>query len=108
MATGTLNYGLFALPMQSELGLSRVMFGWMQTTRRLSAGALSFAVGWLIDRYGPRVYLPVAALLIEGCLILVGMSNHFGQRRPARREPHRNAIDMPPGGTVTIAEIPSS
>ena len=57
MATGTLNYGLFVLPMQSELGLSRATFGWMQTTRRMSAGALSFAVGWLIDRYGPRVYI---------------------------------------------------
>lgn len=79
MATGTLNYGLFVLPMQSELGLSRATFGWMQTTRRLSAGALSFAVGWLIDRYGPRVYIPVAALMIGGCLILVGMSNHAWQ-----------------------------
>ena len=79
MATGTLNYGLFVLPMQSELGLSRATFGWMQTTRRLSAGALSFAVGWLIDRYGPRVYIPVAASMIGGCLILVGMSSHAWQ-----------------------------
>ena len=79
MATGTLNYGLFVLPMQHELALSRATFGWMQTTRRLSAGVLSFAVGWLIDRYGPRVYIPVAALLIGVCLILVGMSNHAWQ-----------------------------
>ena len=79
MATGTLNYGLFVLPMQQELGLSRATFGWMQTTRRLSAGVLSFAVGWLIDRYGPRVYIPVAALMIGGCLILVGMSSHAWQ-----------------------------
>ena len=79
MATGTLNYGMFVLPMQNELALSRATFGWMQTTRRLSAGALSFAVGWLIDRYGPRVYIPVAALMIGGCLILVGMSSHAWQ-----------------------------
>ncbi len=79
MATGTLNYGLFVIPMQRELALSRATLGWMQTTRRLSAGALSFAVGWLIDRYGPRVYIPVAALMIGGCLILVGMSSHAWQ-----------------------------
>ena len=79
MATGTLNYGLFVLPMQHELALSRATFGWMQTTRRLSAGVLSFAVGWLIDRYGPRVYIPVAAVMIGGCLILVGMSSHAWQ-----------------------------
>ena len=79
MATGTLNYGLFVLPMQNELALSRATFGWMQTTRRLSAGVLSFAVGWMIDRYGPRVYIPVSALMIGVCLILVGMSNHAWQ-----------------------------
>ena len=79
MATGTLNYGLFVLPMQSELGLSRATFGWMQTTRRLSTASLSFAVGWLLDRYGPRAYIPLAALLIGGCLILVGMSHHAWQ-----------------------------
>ena len=79
MATGTLNYGLFVLPMQRELALSRATFGWMQTTRRLSAGVLSFAVGWLIDRYGPRVYIPVATVMIGGCLILVGMSSHAWQ-----------------------------
>ena len=79
MATGTLNYGLFVLPMQRELALSRATFGWMQTTRRLSAGVLSFAVGWLIDHYGARAYIPVAALMIGGCLLLVGISNHAWQ-----------------------------
>ena len=76
MATGTLNYGLFVLPMQSELGISRASFGWMQTTRRLSAGVLSFAVGSLIDRYGARVYICIAAVFIGGCLLLLSVSNH--------------------------------
>ena len=76
MATATLNYGLFVLPMQSELGISRASFGWMQTTRRLSAGVLSFAVGSLIDRYGARVYICIAAVFIGGCLLLLSVSNH--------------------------------
>lgn len=79
MATGTLNYGLFVLPMQRDLALSRATFGWMQTTRRLATGALSFAVGWLIDRYGPRAYIPVSAVLICGCLLLVSFSSHAWQ-----------------------------
>jgi MFS family permease len=79
MATGTLNYGLFVLPMQRDLALSRSTFGWMQTTRRLATGALSFAVGWLIDRYGPRVYIPISAVLICGCLFLVSFSSHAWQ-----------------------------
>ena len=76
MATGTLNYGLFVFPMGTALPLSRATFGWMQTTRRLSAGVLSFAVGQLLDRYGPRAYIPVAAVLICGCLFLVSISSH--------------------------------
>ena len=79
MCTGTLNYGLFVLPMQRELELSRATFGWMQTIRRLSTGVLAFAVGWLIDRYGPRVYIPVCALFISLCLVLVSFSNHAWQ-----------------------------
>ena len=79
MCTGTLNYGLFVLPMQRELGLSRATFGWMQTVRRLSTGALSFAVGWLIDRYGPRAYIPVSAIVIAVCLLLVSFSSHAWQ-----------------------------
>ncbi len=79
MATGTLNYGLFVLPMQRDLALSRATFGWMQTTRRLATGVLSFAVGWLIDRYGPRAYIPVSAVLICGCLLLVSFSSHAWQ-----------------------------
>ena len=79
MATGTLNYGLFVLPMQRELALSRASFGWMQTTRRLSAGVLSLAVGKLIDRYGARVYIPLSALLICGCLLLFSVSNQAWQ-----------------------------
>ena len=79
MATGTLNYGLFVLPMQRELALSRASFGWMQTTRRLSAGLLSFAVGKLIDRYGARVYVPLSALLICGCLLLFSISSQAWQ-----------------------------
>ena len=79
MATGTLNYGLFVLPMQRDLALSRATFGWMQTVRRLTTGLLSFAVGWMIDRYGPRSYIPVSAVLICGCLVLVSFSTHAWQ-----------------------------
>lgn len=79
MATGTLNYGLFVLPMQRDLALSRATFGWMQTVRRLTTGLLSFAVGWMIDRYGPRAYVPVSAVLICGCLVLVSFSTQAWQ-----------------------------
>lgn len=71
MATGNLNFGLFVLPMGQALGMSRSQFGWMQTTRRVSASFSSFLVGRLIDRYGPRVLIVVGAPIIGICLILV-------------------------------------
>ena len=71
MATGNLNFGLFVLPMSNALNMSRSQFGWTQTTRRVSASLSSFVVGRLIDRYGPRIFIPVSALTIGLCLFLV-------------------------------------
>ena len=71
MATGNLNFGLFVLPMSNALGMSRSQFGWTQTTRRVSASLSSFVVGRLIDRYGPRIFIPVSAVAIGLCLFLV-------------------------------------
>ncbi|MCI0844682.1 MAG: MFS transporter, partial [Chloroflexi bacterium] len=64
MATGNLNFGLFVLPMGGALGMSRSQFGWAVTTRRLAAGLSSYVVGRLLDRYGPRVLIPVSAAII--------------------------------------------
>ena len=69
MATGTLNFGLFVLPMGAALGMSRGQFGWAQTTRGLSAGLSSFLIGRILDRYGPRVLVVVAASIIGVCLL---------------------------------------
>jgi sugar phosphate permease len=71
MATGNLNFGLFVLPMGAALGMSRSQFGWTQTARRVATSLSSFVVGRLIDRYGPRVFIPVAAAFIGICLLLV-------------------------------------
>ena len=74
MATGTLNFGLFVLPMGSALGMSRSQFGWAQTTRGLSAGLSSFLIGRILDQYGPRVLVVVAASIIGICLLGVSRS----------------------------------
>ena len=62
MAMGSLNFGLFIKPMGDDLGIGRAAFGWAQTARQ-GAGALSSPIiGPLLDRFGSRVMLPVAAL----------------------------------------------
>lgn len=69
MATGSLSFGLFVIPMGGELGMSRGLLGWAVTARQLAAGISSFLVGRLIDRYGPRVLIPVSATIIGIALL---------------------------------------
>ena len=73
MATGTLNFGLFVLPMSNDLHMSRSFIGWSQTTRLLSSGLSSFFIGRLIDRHGPRILITCASLLTFACMI--GIAN---------------------------------
>ena len=79
MAKGTLNFGLFVKPMGDDLGLGRAAFGWAQTARR-GAGALSSPIaGQLIDRFGSRVILPIAALMTGLALIGLAYISHEWQ-----------------------------
>ena len=79
MAKGTLNFGLFVKPMGDDLGLGRAAFGWAQTARR-GAGALSYPIaGPLIDRFGSRVILPVAATMTGLALIGLAYISHEWQ-----------------------------
>ena len=69
MGMGSLNFGLFIKPMGDELGIGRAAFGWAQTARMGASSATSPVIGWLLDRYGSRVMLPVAAL-VTGCALI--------------------------------------
>ncbi len=73
MGMGSLNFGLFIKPMGDELGIGRAAFGWAQTARMGASSATSPLIGWLIDRYGSRVMLPVGALA-TGCA-LIGLAH---------------------------------
>ena len=79
MATGTLNFGFFVLPMGNALNMSRSQFGWAQTTRGLSAGLSSFVIGRLVDRYGPRVLTVATCAIIGACLLGIGRVNSYWQ-----------------------------
>ena len=73
MALGTLNFGLFIRPMGDHLGIGRASFGWAQTARATASALTSPLVGRLIDRFGSRVLLAVAAALSG--VALVGVAN---------------------------------
>ena len=70
-ASGTLNFGLFVIPISEELGLSRQTIGWAQTGRLWAGGLSGVAIGWWLDRYGPRVpVLAAIAIATAGLLVL--------------------------------------
>ncbi|MFN8559455.1 MAG: MFS transporter [Dehalococcoidia bacterium] len=69
MALATLNFGLFIKPMGDELGLGRAVFGWAQTTRQVANAASSPMLGGLLDRFGSRVLLAVAAVITGTALV---------------------------------------
>lgn len=73
MALGSLNFGLFIRPMGDELGVGRSVFGWAQTSRQVASAATSPLVGWVLDRFGSRWLLALAAGITG--LSLVGMAH---------------------------------
>ena len=75
MATGTLNFGPFIVPMGEGLDMSRADFGWAQTTRNLTAGLSALMVGRLLDLYGARLYLVATAAVIGLCLLAISQVN---------------------------------
>mgnify|MGYP005836314831 CR=1 FL=1 len=78
-ATGTLNLGLFIIPMSEGLGISRGIFGWLSTSRSLAAGGSSLVLGSLVDRFGVRILLPLSSLVTGLCLIGIGASSQMYQ-----------------------------
>lgn len=75
MCMGALNFGLFIKPMGDELGAGRAVFGWAQTARQVTSATTAPLVGPLIDRFGVRVMLAVAALLCGGAMVGLALVN---------------------------------
>jgi len=69
MGMGSLNFGLFIKPMGDDLGAGRAIFGWAQSSRQFASAFTAPLVGPLIDRFGVRVMLAVAALLCAGAMV---------------------------------------
>ena len=72
MGMGSLNFGLYIMPMGDELGIGRASFGWASTVRSISSAATSPLIGSLLDRYGAR-WLLAGSIVITG-LCMIGLS----------------------------------
>jgi predicted MFS family arabinose efflux permease len=69
-----LSYGIFFKPMATELRWNRTVISGAFSLSRIVAGIVSIAMGWLIDKMGPRIVLIVCGLLCGiGSLLLSRM-----------------------------------
>ena len=62
-ATAIFSFAVFLKPMSEGLGISRGALSWAVAARRLASGIASWWVGRLIDRYGSRVLITIAAVV---------------------------------------------
>jgi len=78
-AMGGLNLGLFVIPMCNDLGISRSLIGWVTTSRSLAGGVSAVFIGRMLDRFGPRLLVPAAALVAGLCVVGLSASTHVFQ-----------------------------
>ncbi len=71
---GAVNLGLFINPMGQDIGMSRSMFGWAQTSRQTAGAIASPIIGRLLDRFGARIMLPFAIVSAAIAVILVSFA----------------------------------
>jgi sugar phosphate permease len=72
VSMGGINFGLFLPEMSAELGIGQAYFGWAQTTRLLGFAASGFLIGRVLDRFGARIPLMIAGLLMG--VVVVSLS----------------------------------
>lgn len=79
VGSGILYHSLtvFFLPWKREFGASSVVISFLFGAARLEGGAEGPAVGYLIDRFGPRALIIIGAGLAGGGLILISRVQSF-------------------------------
>ena len=73
LALGGVNFGFFIKPMSDDLGISQAFFGWAQTARLVGFALTSFLVGKVLDRFGARIPLAIAAALMGGAVFALAL-----------------------------------
>ena len=71
--------GFFMRPFKREFGWSRTQVSMVQTIARVLESIAAPLVGPLVDRYGPRVVMPVGAVIVGFTMLVVPQVNTIWQ-----------------------------
>lgn len=71
--------GFFLKPLQNEFGWSRTGIAAVQSIGSISEAPVTLVVGPLIDRYGPRVLMPIGAIIVGLAMLGVTQINAIWQ-----------------------------
>ena len=72
-------FGFFLKPISEELGFSRSVIPGAATLRAVVSVALAVPIGFALDRYGPRVLMPLGVLAVGASRILLGAASNLWQ-----------------------------
>ena len=73
--------GIFLKPLEAEFGWSRAVIASSFTAYFIAMAPTGIVMGWLFDRYGPRIILAPAAFLAGGGLALCSQVNDMWDLR---------------------------
>ncbi|MCS6802899.1 MAG: MFS transporter [Chloroflexota bacterium] len=72
-------FGAFFAPLEAEFGWTRGQISSAVSLSFLAGGTLSFVVGRLVDRIGPRAVIACGGVVLGGALILFSLISQFWQ-----------------------------
>ena len=65
------SYGAYTVVLHQEFGWSMTLLSGAYALTRVESGLLGPLQGWLVDRYGPRLFLSIGLLLFGLGLVLL-------------------------------------
>jgi sugar phosphate permease len=81
MSSGTrFSFGVILKPLTDQFGWDRASVAFMASISVLISGLLQPGLGWLVDRWGPRIILTYGLLILGGGMMLTSFSTslwHF-------------------------------
>ncbi len=76
-ASAHFTIGIFFLPMIADLGVSRGAVSWLPTCRTFSGAFASIWTGKMVDKYGSRFIIPIAAAVTALTMVAIGFAHNL-------------------------------